>query len=166
MSPLSQSRADAVLNALLARRVLTTNLTARGYGESEPIADNGTEEGREANRRIEFKLLVPPRPEEEASAEPEQPVAETAEFDETIVEDAEVEAPDVSSEGEASDAPAEPAEPPAQDAGETPPPGEPAAELTGPGSDAVLVARPTRADNSTTDNPETPSPTEAQDGQN
>jgi len=53
---LSQSRAQAVLNALLTRRVLTSNLTAHGYGEATPIADNGTEEGREANRRIEFRL--------------------------------------------------------------------------------------------------------------
>ena len=56
---LSQSRAQAVLNALLARRVLTTNLTAYGYGEENPIADNGTEAGREANRRIEFRLILP-----------------------------------------------------------------------------------------------------------
>ncbi len=55
---LSQSRAQAVLNALLARRVLTTNLVAHGYGEAYPIADNGTEEGREANRRIEFRLIL------------------------------------------------------------------------------------------------------------
>ncbi|MEM8803964.1 MAG: OmpA family protein [Pseudomonadota bacterium] len=54
---LSQARADAVLNAIMARRVLVSNLTARGYGESEPIADNDTEAGREANRRIEFKLV-------------------------------------------------------------------------------------------------------------
>lgn len=54
---LSQARADSVLAALLARRVLTRNLTAKGYGEATPIADNGTEAGREANRRIEFKLL-------------------------------------------------------------------------------------------------------------
>jgi OOP family OmpA-OmpF porin len=53
---LSQSRADAVLNGLLARGVLVSNLTARGYGESRPIADNGTEAGRERNRRIEFRL--------------------------------------------------------------------------------------------------------------
>ena len=54
---LSQARADAVLNAIMARRVLVSNLTARGYGEAEPIADNGTEAGREANRRIEFRLV-------------------------------------------------------------------------------------------------------------
>ena len=68
---LSQSRADAVLNALLARRILTSNLTAKGYGEATPISDNGTEEGREANRRIEFKLITPPEDAETAKAAPE-----------------------------------------------------------------------------------------------
>lgn len=53
---LSQSRADAVLNGLLARDVLVSNLTARGYGETQPIGDNETEAGRELNRRIEFRL--------------------------------------------------------------------------------------------------------------
>jgi OOP family OmpA-OmpF porin len=76
---LSQNRADAVLSALLARRVLTSNLTARGYGEAEPIADNDTEEGREANRRIEFRLLPEgeatdtPEPEEDTAADGETP---------------------------------------------------------------------------------------------
>ncbi|MXQ09295.1 OmpA family protein [Alphaproteobacteria bacterium GH1-50] len=69
---LSQTRADAVLNAIMSRRVLTSNLTAKGYGESEPIADNGTEEGREANRRIEFKLILP----EETEAEDDTAEAE------------------------------------------------------------------------------------------
>jgi OOP family OmpA-OmpF porin len=54
---LSQSRAESVLNELRARRVLTGSFTAKGYGEDKPIADNGTEAGREANRRIEFRLL-------------------------------------------------------------------------------------------------------------
>jgi len=54
---LSQSRADAVLNGLLARNVLVSNLTAQGYGETQPIASNETDEGREQNRRIEFRLL-------------------------------------------------------------------------------------------------------------
>jgi len=56
---LSKSRADAVLAALLQRRVLTKNLTAKGYGETEPVADNDTEAGRELNRRIAFKLILP-----------------------------------------------------------------------------------------------------------
>ncbi|SDK41642.1 OmpA family protein [Aliiruegeria lutimaris] len=55
---LSQGRAQAVLDALVARRVLTSGIDAKGYGESNPIADNDTEEGREANRRIEFLLLT------------------------------------------------------------------------------------------------------------
>jgi OOP family OmpA-OmpF porin len=54
---LSQARADAVLNGLLSRNVLTSNLSARGYGETRPIADNDTDTGREENRRIEFRLL-------------------------------------------------------------------------------------------------------------
>ncbi len=56
---LSQARADAVLNEIMTRRVLTSNLSAKGYGEAEPIADNKTEDGREANRRIEFRLVLP-----------------------------------------------------------------------------------------------------------
>ncbi|MFK7836368.1 MAG: OmpA family protein [Sulfitobacter sp.] len=56
---LSQSRAESVLNELRARRVLTGTFTAKGYGEETPIADNGSETGREANRRIEFRLIRP-----------------------------------------------------------------------------------------------------------
>ncbi|MDH5531546.1 MAG: OmpA family protein, partial [Paracoccaceae bacterium] len=54
---LSRDRAHAVVAALMARRVLTGNLTSQGFGETQPIADNETEEGRESNRRIEFRLL-------------------------------------------------------------------------------------------------------------
>ncbi len=55
---LSQRRAESVLVALQTRRVLTGNLIPVGYGETRPIADNRTEEGREANRRIEFTLAT------------------------------------------------------------------------------------------------------------
>ncbi|MHA6346248.1 OmpA family protein [Roseivivax sp. CAU 1761] len=63
---LSQKRAESVLEALRKRRVLTGSYRARGYGEENPIADNGSEEGREANRRIEFHLI---RAEGEETAE-------------------------------------------------------------------------------------------------
>ena len=56
---LSQSRAQSVLNELRARRVLTASFVAKGFGEEEPVASNDTEEGREANRRIEFRLIRP-----------------------------------------------------------------------------------------------------------
>lgn len=55
---LSQNRANAVVDALLARSLLLGALSAVGYGEAQPIADNETEEGRQENRRIAFKLLV------------------------------------------------------------------------------------------------------------
>lgn len=54
---LSQARAEAVIEALRERRILTGNLSAKGYGEAVPVADNDTDDGREANRRIEFALL-------------------------------------------------------------------------------------------------------------
>ncbi|MFT4916293.1 MAG: OOP family OmpA-OmpF porin [Yoonia sp.] len=75
---LSQERATAVLDALRARRVPVSSFAAKGYGEADPIADNGTAEGREANRRIEFRLIVPETAPEEPTAleEAEAPAAE------------------------------------------------------------------------------------------
>ncbi|MFB2594065.1 OmpA family protein [Paracoccus sp. p4-l81] len=54
---LSEGRAKSVLTALAEANIPTAHLTARGYGESQPIASNDTEEGRDTNRRIEFRLL-------------------------------------------------------------------------------------------------------------
>lgn len=51
---LSQARASAVLDALFARGVSLSKMEAKGYGEAEPVASNGTEAGRARNRRIEF----------------------------------------------------------------------------------------------------------------
>lgn len=51
---LSQARALAVVSALRQRGVPSGVLSARGYGQGQPIADNDTEEGRKLNRRVEF----------------------------------------------------------------------------------------------------------------
>ncbi len=51
---LSQSRAEAVLDALVIRGVDGQRLTAIGFGESQPVAPNITDDGRAENRRIEF----------------------------------------------------------------------------------------------------------------
>ena len=51
---LSQQRAEAVRNFLISRGVAADRLTAKGYGESQPVADNATEEGRFKNRRVEL----------------------------------------------------------------------------------------------------------------
>lgn len=54
---LSQARADAVAAYLVEAGLPEARFTTEGYGESEPIADNETSEGRAANRRIEFTIV-------------------------------------------------------------------------------------------------------------
>jgi OOP family OmpA-OmpF porin len=53
---LSQRRADAVRAYLVEQGVAAAALTARGYGEAEPVADNETADGRARNRRVVFRL--------------------------------------------------------------------------------------------------------------
>lgn len=51
---LSQRRAEAVRSYLISKGIAADRLTAKGYGESQPVADNATDEGRFKNRRVEL----------------------------------------------------------------------------------------------------------------
>jgi hypothetical protein len=51
---LSEERARAVREYLVSQRVADSNVTAKGYGKSEPVADNSTSQGRAQNRRVEL----------------------------------------------------------------------------------------------------------------
>lgn len=55
--PLSQNRAQSVANYLAARGVNPARIATQGYGSSQPIADNSTEAGRSANRRVEIRIV-------------------------------------------------------------------------------------------------------------
>jgi len=55
---LSERRAAAVRDALIARGVPAERLKAHGYGARRAVADNSTEEGRARNRRIEFHMIT------------------------------------------------------------------------------------------------------------
>jgi len=52
---LSQKRTDAVKFYLISKGIDDSRLTATGYGEAKPIADNKTALGRAKNRRVELK---------------------------------------------------------------------------------------------------------------
>lgn len=53
---LSQRRAETVRAYLIKKGVAANRLTAKGYGESRPVADNATKEGRFKNRRVELVM--------------------------------------------------------------------------------------------------------------
>ena len=55
---LSERRAAAVMGYLTSRGVDAHRLSARGYGLTQPITDNGTSQGRAMNRRVELKPLL------------------------------------------------------------------------------------------------------------
>ncbi len=54
---LSDARAQSVMKALVQRGIAEDRLSAKGYGPDVPIADNNTDEGRQKNRRVQFKIL-------------------------------------------------------------------------------------------------------------
>jgi len=53
---LSQQRAESVMKYIVGKGIAKGRLTAKGYGPDVPVADNTTDQGREANRRVEFAI--------------------------------------------------------------------------------------------------------------
>jgi outer membrane protein OmpA-like peptidoglycan-associated protein len=56
--PLSERRALAVANAATARGVAAERVSTQGYGSTQPVADNSTVEGKQANRRVEIAIYA------------------------------------------------------------------------------------------------------------
>ncbi|HEY5122651.1 MAG TPA: OmpA family protein [Ignavibacteria bacterium] len=54
---LSIERANSVVAYIISKGISQTIITAKGYGKSVPVATNDTEEGRQLNRRVEFRIL-------------------------------------------------------------------------------------------------------------
>jgi outer membrane protein OmpA-like peptidoglycan-associated protein len=54
---LSESRAKAVVSYLASKGIDVKRLSAKGFGETQPVTDNNTEEGRAQNRRTELKVI-------------------------------------------------------------------------------------------------------------
>jgi OOP family OmpA-OmpF porin len=54
---LSQERANTIKGYLVKKGISASRIVAKGYGDSVPIADNSTDEGRQKNRRTEVKIL-------------------------------------------------------------------------------------------------------------
>lgn len=54
---LSDKRAKSVTDYILSRGINPSRIISKGYGESMPVATNETDEGRQLNRRVEFKIL-------------------------------------------------------------------------------------------------------------
>lgn len=54
---LSQQRADAIKSYIIKKGISSTRVIAKGYGDTEPIADNDNDEGRQLNRRTEVRIL-------------------------------------------------------------------------------------------------------------
>jgi OOP family OmpA-OmpF porin len=55
--PLSQARAEAVRAVLIEFGAPADRLTAKGYGDTQPVATNDTPDGRFQNRRIEYRVI-------------------------------------------------------------------------------------------------------------
>ena len=54
---LSEARARSVIVSLISRGIAAERVASKGFGESQPVAPNNTEEGRAKNRRVEIKII-------------------------------------------------------------------------------------------------------------
>jgi OOP family OmpA-OmpF porin len=54
---LSDNRARSVMEYIISKGMDPARITSHGYGETKPVATNDTDEGRQLNRRVEFKIL-------------------------------------------------------------------------------------------------------------
>ncbi len=54
---LSDNRARSVMEYILSKGIAPNRITSQGYGETKPVVDNDTDENRQLNRRVEFKIL-------------------------------------------------------------------------------------------------------------
>lgn len=77
---LSEARAQSVLRYLVSKDIAADRMSAQGFGETMPIADNNTDEGREQNRRVELKVVEAgtPAPMAELAPVAPEPVAAEA----------------------------------------------------------------------------------------
>ena len=53
---LSDNRAKSVLDYIVSKGISSNRIKSQGYGETKPVASNETDEGRQFNRRVEFKI--------------------------------------------------------------------------------------------------------------
>ena len=106
---LSADRAASVKAYLVSAGIAEDRIETRGAGETEPIGDNATKEGRQQNRRIEFKLLLPDAP---TAPTPDAPAPDAPAADAPAADAPAADAP--AADAPAADAPA--ADAPAADA--------------------------------------------------
>jgi OOP family OmpA-OmpF porin len=114
---LSERRAEAVRNGLMQLRIPVGHIVARGYGSAEPVGDNGTEEGREANRRITVRLRLPADGDGTATAQADataaaddggiargqSPASDADDGDATAAQDADADATNLVADADAGD---------------------------------------------------------------
>ena len=74
---LSAARAASVVHVMIDGGVAPSRLEVVGYGEQQPVADNRTEQGRNANRRVQLVIMAAPEP-RDAPREAETVLADDA----------------------------------------------------------------------------------------